>query len=58
MYLTILLSPALLVGFYGMNVMGLPVAEKSYGVWFAFGLMVIGILISYLIIRFIKPRAV
>jgi Mg2+ and Co2+ transporter CorA len=58
-YITILLSPALLVvGFYGMNVIGLPVAEKSYGVWFAFGLMVIGILISYLVIRFIKPRAV
>ena len=56
-YITILLSPAVLVvGFYGMNVTGLPAAEKSYGMWFAFGLMLLSILASYLFIRIIKRK--
>ena len=56
-YITILLSPAVLVvGFYGMNVIGLPAAEKSYGMWFALGLMLLSILISYLFIRIIKRK--
>jgi magnesium transporter len=58
-YITILLSPAvLIVGFYGMNVIGLPAAEKSYGMWFALGIMLLSILASYLFIRFIKAKVV
>jgi len=56
-YITILLSPAVLVvGFYGMNVMGLPVAEKSYGMWVALGLILLSILASYVFIRLIKRK--
>ena len=58
-YITILLSPALVVtGFYGMNVIALPAAEKSYGIWFVSGIMLIGSLISYLVIRFAKPKMI
>jgi Mg2+ and Co2+ transporter CorA len=58
-YITILLSPAVLVvGFYGMNVMGLPAAEKSYGMWLVFGLVLLSILISYFFIRLIKRKVI
>jgi magnesium transporter len=58
-YITILLSPALAVtGFYGMNVIGLPAAAKSYGIWIVSGIMLIGIIISYLVIRLVKPKMI
>jgi Mg2+ and Co2+ transporter CorA len=57
-FITILLSPAILVaGFYGMNVQGLPGAERHNGVWVALSIMAFGTLISYLFIRFVKPKA-
>jgi zinc transporter len=47
----LLLPPSLVTGFFGMNTTALPFAEGLHGTAYAFGFIIISVMLSWLVLR-------